>query len=268
MTARATTAAVLVGLSMAATPLFASEGILIVQQRTTAGATQTSRIQIEKARMRAEVPGPAGISQIVIFDSAAQVMRMIDAPNKSYTELTKAEVDRTADQMSGAMAMMQERMKSMPPEQRAQMEAVMRGRGGAGAAAAPKIEYRKSGTDHVGKWTCQKYDGYQGEQKVSEICTVEPGVLGVSLADFEITKQMASFFQRFSPAASNQVLTIGSPDLGFSGVPVRSHLSLGARKTTIEITEVTRKAFADDSYAVPAGFQKRPSPFAGRGRQR
>ena len=61
MTARATTAAVLVGLSMAAAPLFASDGILIVQQRTTGGATQASRIQIEKTRMRAEVPGPAGI---------------------------------------------------------------------------------------------------------------------------------------------------------------------------------------------------------------
>ena len=267
MTASATTAAVFAALSMTAAPLFAADGILIVQQRTSGGATQTSQIQIEKTRMRAEVPGPAGISQIVIFDNTAQVMRMIDAPNKSYTELTKSEVDRAAEQMSGAMATMQERMKSMPPEQRAQLEAVMRGRGAAGAAAAPKTAYRKGGTDRVGKWTCQKYDGYEGEKKVSEICTVEPGVLGVTPADFEITKQLASFFQRLSPAASSQVLTIGSPELGFSGIPVRSHLSIGARETTIEITEVTRKAFADDSYAVPAGFQKRPSPFAGRGRQ-
>ena len=79
---------------------------------------------------------------------------------------------------------------------------------------------------------------------------------------------MASFFQRFSPAASNQVLTIGSPDLGFSGIPVRSHLSAGTRDITIEVTDVTHRTFADDSYAVPAGFQQRPSPFEGRrGRQ-
>ena len=65
----------------------------------------------------------------------------------------------------------------------------------------------------------------------------------------------------------NQGPTVGSSALGFSGMSVRSLRSIGERETTMEITEVTRKAFADDSYAVPAGFQKRPSPFAGRGRQ-
>ena len=267
MNAAAKTLPLVVALSLASAPLFAADGILIVEKRTSGGATQTSQVQIEKTRMRAEMPGPAGLAQVVVFDGAAQVMRMIDTTNNTYTEMTKADVDRTANQMSGAMAQMQERMKSLPPEQRAQMEAVLRGRGVGGAApATTKTEYRKTGTDHVGKWTCQKYDGYQGEKKVSEICTVEPGVLGVTPGDFEITKQLAAFFQRLSPASANQLLTIGSPELGFSGIPVRSHI-IGTRDTTIEITEVTRKVFGDDTFSVPAGFQKRASPFGARGRQ-
>jgi hypothetical protein len=47
--------------------------------------------------------------------------------------MTKADVDRIGSQMSGAMALMQEQMKNLPPEQRERMEALMRGRGMAGA---------------------------------------------------------------------------------------------------------------------------------------
>lgn len=272
MTTAARIAPLAAVLCLVATHAWAADGVLLVETRTANGATQTTQIQIEKTRMRAEVPGAQGAVQTVVFDGAAQVMRMIDTANKSYVEISKADVDQLSDQMSGAMAMMQERMKSLPPEQRAQMEAAMRGRGMPGAAGAPaaaKTEYKKTGTGKVGKWTCDKYDGFQGDKKVSEICTVEPSALGVSAGDFDVTKQMASFFQKIVPQSSGQMFSIGSAELGFSGIPVRSVIGIGGgRETTIEITEVSRKNFTDASYAVPDGFQKRASPFAGRGRGR
>jgi hypothetical protein len=254
-------------LSLAAPSLLAADGVLIVEKRTAGGTTTTTQIQIEKTRMRAEVPGPTGATQVVVFDATADVMRMIDAGNKTYTEITKADVDRMGGQMSGAMAQLEERMKSMPPEQRERMEAAMRGRGMGAPAAPPKPTYRKNGTDKVGKWTCDKYDGFQNDQKVSELCTVDPAALGLGAADFDVTRQMAAFFQKLSPQGARQLFTIGSAEQGYSGVPVRSIMSIGPQQTTIELTEVTRKSFSDDSYAVPAGFEKRPSPFAGRGRQ-
>src|SRR5262245_27173356 len=110
-------------------PLGAADGILVVQKTTRGGSTQTNQIQIEKTRIRAETMNPAGRKQVVVFDGNAQVLRLIDDEAKTYNEMTKADVDRLGEQMAGAMAMMQQQMANMPPEQRAQMEAMMRGRG-------------------------------------------------------------------------------------------------------------------------------------------
>jgi len=261
-------APLVVAFALAAARLVAADGLLIVQRHTSGGTTNMNQIQIEKTRMRAET-GAGDRAQVVVFDSTAQVVRMINPTRKTYTELTKADVDRLGAQMAGARAQLQDQMKNMPPEQRARLEAMMKGRGMAvpGAAAA-KTEYRKSGTDKVGKWTCDKYDGYRGDQKVSELCTVNPSVLGVAIADFEIAREAAKFFAQLAPQNVDQMFSVGGADQGFSGIPVRSIVSVGANQITTEVTEVARKVFAEDSYAVPAGFTKQDLPGAGRrGRQ-
>jgi hypothetical protein len=256
--------------ALSAAPLFAADGLLIVQKHTTGGTSNTNQIQIEKTRMRAETGG-GDRAQVVVFDANAQVVRMIHPTRKTYTELTKADIDRLSTQMAGATAQMQESMKKLPPEQRERMEAMMKGRGMAmPGTAAIKTEYRKAGTDKVGKWTCDKYDGYRGDQKVSELCTVNPSVLGVTIADFEIANQAAKFFSQLAPQNTDQMFSVGSNEKGYSGIPVRSIVSFGQTQITTEVTDVTRKAFSDESYAVPAGFTKQdlPGPPGGRrGRQ-
>ncbi len=70
----------------------------------------------------------------------------------------------------------------------------MAGRGMAGAAPAPvKTEYRKTGTDRVAKWTCDKYDVYGDGQKASEVCTVSVAALGLSAADVDVMRQLGQF---------------------------------------------------------------------------
>lgn len=254
-------------LSALATPLLAADGVLIAEKTTTGGTTQTGQVQLERTRVRTETAGASGVKQIVIFDGNAQVLRMIDPARKTYTEMTKADVDRLGDQMAGATAQMQQQMKNMPPDERARMEAMMRGRGMPGAAET-KTVYRKTGTDKVGKWTCDKYEGYRGTQKTSEVCTVDPSALGLTAADFDVTRQLAAFFQKIMPQNADRVFSIGRlEDQGFSGVPVRRVSFAGGQQQSVtELTEVTRQTFTDAVFAVPAGFQKRPSPLTGRGR--
>jgi hypothetical protein len=156
----------------------------------------------------------------------------------------------------------------MPPEQRARVEAMMSGRGMTAGAAAPKVQYRKVGTDTVGKWTCDKYEGTTNGQKTTEICTVDPKVLGFTEADFAVTKELASFFQKLMPANASQMFHIGTPEeQGFSGVPVRSVTTVGGQTVTSEITDVKRQAFPDTMFQAPSGYAKQDMPF-GRGRGR
>jgi hypothetical protein len=269
-------------LSMAA-PVSAADGVLIVQKVTAAGgAPKTNQIQIEQHRMRAEIAGPSGASQSMVFDGIREAMLMIDDDHKTYSEITKADVEAISQQMSAAMAQMQGAMKNMTPEQRAQMEALTKRAGGAGramggAAIPSKPQYRKVGTDTVGKWTCDKYEGTRDGQKVQELCTVDPKSLGFTLNDFAVSKDMAAFFQKMMPPgmpssmpSAAELFRIGTPEeQGFSGVPVRTITYSGGQvASTHEITDVRRQAFPDSTFQAPAGYQKQASPFGrGRGRQ-
>jgi hypothetical protein len=246
----------------------AADGLLIVQKTTSGGAPQTNQIQIEAKRMRAESTGATGGKQIVMFDSAKQVMTLVDPERKSYTEITQAEVEKLSAQVSGAMAQMQQQMASLPPEQRAAIEAMMKKSGAPTGTPAKKTQYRKVGTDTVGKWKCDKYDGYDGETKTSEICTVDPKVLGFAATDLEISKQLAAFFSKLAPQRADQMFAIGTPEVqGYSGVPVRQMITIAGRQITSEITEVSRQNFSDASYQVPAGYAKTDF-MGGRGRAR
>jgi hypothetical protein len=151
------------------------------------------------------------------------------------------------------------------------MEAMMQqGRGMMGAMVPARPEYKKAGTDKVGRWTCDKYEGTRNGEKASEICTVDPSAFGFAMGDFEISKQFAEFFSKMMPQGMDRLFTVGSSGpAGFSGIPVRS-VSYGAggkETSTMEMTDVSRQTFPDSLFAVPAGFQKREFPGMGRGRQ-
>ena len=243
----------------------AADGVLIVQKMTPSGGTATTnQIQIEPNRMRAEVTPPSGTKMAVIYDAAKQSVLLVDDAKRTYTEMNKADLDRLAGQVNDMMSQMQAAMANMPPAQRAQMEAMMRGRMGgmAAAAAPPKITYTKIGTDKVGKWTCDKYEGKQDGQHASEICTVDANTIGLTAADMTVFTQLAGFFKQLAPSAADMV-QLGGAGAGFPGVPVRTVQS----SMTIEITDVTRQTFPATLFQPPAGYTKQDM-MGGMGRGR
>jgi hypothetical protein len=248
---------------------WAADGVLIVQQTTTASGPRTNQVQIAKDRMRAEVSGPAGATQVVIFDATKQVIDIVNVERKTYTEMTKADLDNMAAQAQQMMSQVQATMANLPPAQRAQIEAMMAARGmGAGASAVPaKIEYRKTGTDHVAKWNCDKYDVYRGPQKTSEVCTVSPAVLGLAAGDIDVMRQLGQFFKQIAAQASTMFDLGQANDPGFIGVPVRSVMTVAGQPITTELTDVSHQTFADSLFVVPDGFQKEDM-MRGRGRGR
>ena len=270
MTSAMTNVVLAAAISALAAPAYATDGILIVQQTTIAGKSDTNQIQIEKTRMRAETTRPTGGKTVVLFDGPTQVIRIVDEAAKTYNEMTKADVEGMGAQMAGATAQMQAAMANMPPEQRAKVEAMMKARGGSvpGAGTPPaRTEYTKVGTDKVGKWACDKYEGFKNGEKTSEVCTVDPKVLGITGADLEITRQLAEFFSKMVPQNSDAMFRVGTgADKMFAGVPVRT-ATFGARPMVIEITEVGRQNFSDATFAVPSDYQK-VAFGGGRGRGR
>jgi len=244
------------------TRLLAADGVLILETTTLDGKAHKSQVQITKDRVRAEMVSGAGEVQAVIFDATKQVLWMIDNDKKTYTELTKADVDRLGAQMNDVMAKLQEQLKSLPPEQRARMEEMMKGRGMPGMTQPRKTEYKRTGTDKVGKWTCAKYEGFSNGQKTTDLCTVEPKDLGITMADLEVTRQLGEFFRKMMPQNAESIFSVGTPEeQGFSGVPVRRASRVGNVQSVTELSEIARQNIPDSAFALPTGFRKAASPF-------
>jgi hypothetical protein len=261
---RLLTAAVLFSLFTAPAVGQSADGLLITQRVTSPGDPLTIRMQIDATRMRTEVAGPNGATQVVIFDGGKQVLYTVDPARQTYTEMTKADADRMNALVQEGMAQMQAQLEKLPAAQRAQMEAMMKGRGG--AAAAP--QYTRTGSDTVGRWTCDKYDLMQDGQKIGEACTVNPTTLGFGATDFDVMRQMSEFFSAMAPQMASQLPAVSPIDLrGSSGFPVKTVVIVEGRTVTTEVIEVGRQTFADSLFAVPAGFTKQDimGAMGGRG---
>ena len=226
MTPSQTVAALGAAMMLSAAAAEAADGILIAQKMHQRDRHGHDAVR-SRSRRRACAPRATdarGRKQTMIFDGTAQVMRTIDDEAKTYTEMTKADVERLARQMAGAMAQMQEQMKNMPPEARTHMEAMMQGRGMPAAPRAP-TEYKKVGTDKVGKWTCDKYEGTRGGEKISELCTVSPATLGFTRRRLRGHQADGGVLRRsWCRRAPTRCSAIGSAETpnGFSGLPVRT----------------------------------------------
>jgi Domain of unknown function (DUF4412) len=253
-------------------PALAADGVLIVSETVTAGMAVTSRVQMEPTRMRAEVMVPSGGGQqVVIFDGTKEVLYIIDAARKSYIEMTAADMERLSAQMRVMMESMKGMLANLPPERRVQLEAMMGGRGSAAAEAA-KPSYKRAGSGKSRSWPCDVYQVSIGGADSGEICTVQPGVLGLRPADFAVSDKMNVFASSVAPQAAGQIMQFGEPARdGFSGVPVRSSITMMGMTVTSEVVSVARETFPDSLFAVPAGYQKQSADMGmgmpGRGRQ-
>jgi hypothetical protein len=244
-----------------------AQGVVFVEKETAHGQSGTNQIQLDKNHMRAE-SRDNGSSRAFIFDGTKQTAFMIDMTKKTYTEITRADADRLRGQADAAMSQMQAQLANLPPEQRAIVEQMMRGRGGlpgANAPQAPKIQYRAAGSDRVGQWTCTKYEGYVGQQKTAEVCTVDPKEFGLTATDFDVAKQLAEFMKSMIPGAADRIFMNGSvQEQGFSGIPVRrASYSNGAVDSVSEIVEVRHEAIPVSTFDPPAGFRKEALPTPG-----
>jgi len=254
---RCLTVAVLVSSLTASTIGQSADGILITQRVTSGGAPFTVRVQIEATRMRTEMAGPNGVMNVMIFDGGKQVLYIVDPARKTYMEVTKADVDRLSAQVQKGMAQMQAQLEKLPPAQRAQMEAMMKG-----------VQHTRTGSDTVGRWTCDKYDLMMDGQKIGETCSVNLTTLGFGATDFDVMGQMGAFYSAMAPQMAGQLPgPSGIDPRGSSDFPVKTVLMVPGGTVTTEVIEAGRQTFSDSLFAVPAGFAKQDvmGAMGGRG---
>jgi hypothetical protein len=164
------------------------------------------------------------------------------------------------------MSQMQERMKNMTPEQRAQMEKMMGGMAMPGAGKPAVFEAKNTGkSDTVEGRKCKTWHLLQDGKVIDELCVVPfsslPGKEDMKKS-FEELQEAFQGFANAVPNAAEQVKVRNTID----GYPVRSRpYANGAPVGTEHVLKSwTEASIPASQFEVPAGYKKKELPRPGK----
>lgn len=242
----------------------AGAGLVMVYEQESFGrpGTETATMYLGKDRMRTETKGGGG-DHVFIFRGDRELFWMVDTKKRSYVEISREDLKKLKAMMDKAMKKYEEQMKNLPPEQRQMVESMMKDKI---PQKPPQTRYKKvdSGIP-VGRWTCDLYDGYQGQEKIEEVWTAEAGQFDLHPEELQVFDEVRGFMEEFSKQPL-PFFRIGKEQEGkgsdFSGVPVRMiSYSEGKKQERMELLDVQRKDVDPSLFELPEGLKREAIPF-------
>jgi len=258
---------------VAATPLFAGTRIQMEDTDLATNKTTTQVIMMDNTRLR--VDADANTSMMFLTDGGRNRMVILDRTRNTYQEIDEAMMKQMGQMASGAMAQMDAAMKNMPPEQRAMMEKMMKGKMPQAAAAAPKTVYTAKGSGSVNGFSCTKYEGVRSGEKEAEVCAALPAQLKLTPSDFQVLDKMKQFSSSLLSALASSPIRVNVPtaaglESGYDGFPVqKTDFDNGQPTKRGELKSITRVSFSDADFSLGTAKKvEMPIPGAAKGKQR
>jgi hypothetical protein len=231
-----------------------------VKTKAANGDLQVIMVQDGKIRMNI----PKNNNGMILKNS---IMYVLDDKKKTYMEMDKATMKKTADQAGAAMKQMQEQMAKMTPEQRAQMEKMMGGNmPGMMSGKTDTWDVKNTGkTDTSEGRKCTIWTLNKNGKLHEELCVVPFSSLP-GKEDFEKTfKELAESFAGMTdglPGAGDSVKARNS----VKGYPIRTRFfepSGAERAMETVVTKWVEESIPSSNFDVPAGYKKREMPKMG-----
>lgn len=226
----------------------------------------------------------------VIYRGDLQKAWIITLSRKTYVELTPETVRQMSAQVAAgqarldaAQAQLQQRLASMPPAQRAQLEALLQGRGRAGAAGlgapgrgggpaatqgqVPQVSFVKAGPSKtISRMRCDMYrkmvDGAQDE----DICIATLAATGLAAADFRVLDSFSNFMGPLTsspqaPRSDFMSWNDMNKAIGFQGMPLDTiHYESGMPSRQEIVQKIERMNVPASTFDLPAGLAKAEIP--------
>jgi hypothetical protein len=250
-------------LLLASAPAWAGKRISMESTDLTTNTTTARETLIDTNRLRVN----DGDTSILFLTQGGDRMVILTKSRNEYQEIDKAMMD----QMAGPMAEMAKMMQGMPPEQRAMMEQMMKGKMGAAtpAAVAPPI-YTAKGAATVNGFRCTNYDETEGGQKTAEICAAARADLLLNTSDFQVFERMRAFTQAMAGPMAQMMPRTSGPRTGLNGFPVQTVEFAGGKATSREqVKSIADVTLTDADFST--GTAKKvemggPGPGAAKGK--
>ncbi len=248
----------------------ANAGVVMDLVTRDASGTVIERAKIyaqsDKVRMEEGGNGDAEASMIFLGDRFLYV----DHREKAYIVMDEAMLDELSAKMDEAMKEMEAQLASMPPEQRAMVEQMMKGQmqgmmAQGEEAPLPSVEEVGSG-----KWQsrdCRKYDVFEGGTKTQQICAASLNDVDGAEEVIEAFRNMAAYITKMTeslPMRPAQQSNPGELMDQIDGFPIHTvDFENGEIVREASLDSVLEKELDDTLFEAPAGYRQQ-DPFGGR----
>lgn len=215
--------------------------------------------QNDKIRMDTG-PSVGGTEMSTIFLGDEFVV--LDHKEMRYYVIDEAMISEVGAQLNAAMKEMEKQLASMPPEQRAMAEEMMKGRMqgmmGGGQDAKPRVE--ATGTGMWQTSSCKQYAVFEGGRKTQEICAASLSDIDGSAEAMQAFRSMATYLNKMTEslpmresAGPNPGELLGEID-GFPVVTTQYAGSKVAEVTTLE--SASNEAVDEALFMIPDGYKR------------
>jgi hypothetical protein len=258
-------AATLAGLTLIAGASQAGTVLEMTSRDLTNKTESLAKTFAQDGRMRVET-GDAKDAVVIFRD---ETIYTLDPAQKTYLSMDRASMQKLAAQINPALKMLQEQMKSMTPEQKAQIER-MTGAKLPGSTGEAKREIRKtSRTGKVAGYSCTYSEVLEDGVLQHEACVVPPG-------DLKGSKELYDVGVKVAALVKDMMASVDAPwlrqmmdrqlesfnDLG--GLPVLTR-TFDEGKPLHESTmkSIRSESIPASQFEIPADYKKREMPSIG-----
>jgi hypothetical protein len=237
----------------------AQAATIIVTQK---GEQPSSTFIADGDHLRMERPGER--ESVIIMDVPGKRLVMVRDGEKSYSELTEADMKQIGAQLAAARAQMDERMKNMTPEQRKQVEQAM----GSMAGMMQNLKKFEWKFDSLGQkktvngMPCEMYKVSLNGEPHEEDCILPWSSRLLKRSDF-------TGLENFTRTMTESIGARGAGDHGgvplfheFPGLPIsRVPLEGGTRGPEEQVKSIKQGSPPAGAFTVPTGYTKKPLPM-------
>ena len=237
----------------------ASAGVVITGTYTGSKSPKSRTVEFRIQDGHGKITSDQG--EPIYYDHTKRTAYLVDKAKGAVIPMDEEGAKAMSLRLAEAQKKIEEQMKTMPPEQRAMVEKMLKEQGGGlppPGQRAP-LKFAKSGGGKVGSWPCDTYSA-TADGRTVEVCTAEPATIGLAAEDQAVFE---GFLDLSEKMAGESATGLGSgANRGFPGLPLeRSESRDGKVTDRFAIDAIKQEKLSTADLTVPAGL-KQLSPGA------
>jgi hypothetical protein len=217
-----------------------------------AGAqSRESTVYVSGTKVRMDTPLDKAKDGYAIVDTEKNTTWFVVPSEKRYIEWSEADAKAMGEKLVQVEKMMKERMATMPPEQRAQVEAMLKKmKGGADGDTPPKVDISALGKSQtVNGMAATAYEVKSGDETMVGWVTQDQPELSKML------RNVQERMEKMTPPSMRGRQSARTA-LGEKGFPVMVQTIDPDHYRVEEVVAVDKKSIPADLFVVPKDFEK------------